>query len=87
MPTPYQKSQFQEALIEQAKYMYKTGDTGLNSGFDQEHNTFTDLDKLEQITVGRDALRILVDAGMFNLTVNTNIFISLLNKQTWKNPI
>ena len=66
---PRQLAAFQEALVEQAKYMFYNGDTGINSGFNQEQNDIIDPDKMEDIAVSREAIRALVDAGMFNLTV------------------
>jgi hypothetical protein len=60
---------FQLALIEQAKYMFKNGDIGLDSGYNPETLQIADSQTLETLRVSNTTVELLSNAGLFNLTV------------------
>lgn len=66
---PRQLLNFQYALIEQAKYMLKNGDIGLDSGYNPETLQTADSQALEMLRVGNTVIEFLSNAGLFNLTV------------------
>lgn len=66
---PRQLRFFKFALAEQAKYMIINGDLGLDSGYDQEKQTFADQATISNLRVGDTVIEFLSEAGLFNLTV------------------
>lgn len=60
---------WQYALVEQAKYMFKNGDLGLDSGYDPERGVVADSTTLNTLRVGNTVIDFLSQAGLFNLTV------------------
>ena len=64
-----QHDSFKEAILLQAMYLYKNGDLGMESGYDQEKGVVTERSKLTTLTVAQDAIDALANAGLFNLTI------------------
>ena len=67
--TPYQLNQFKLAILTQAKYVYKNGDIGLDSGYDPEKGKIISADELAAIEVCQAAIDYLSNAGIFNLVM------------------
>ena len=65
----YQLEQFKKAILTQAKYMYKNGDLGLDSGYDPERGKIIEQIELNAISVCQAAINFLANAGLFNLVM------------------
>lgn len=61
----YQKEKFKLALLEQAYYVFKNGDISSDSGYDTENGIIANKDDLKDITISRNAIDILIDAGIW----------------------
>lgn len=64
--TPFQLQEFRAALLEQAMYMWRNGDIGMDSGYDMEKGKIANRSDLKYIAVCQPALDALIKAGMFN---------------------
>ena len=64
-----QLSAFKEAIILQAMYVYKNGDLGMDSGYDTERGMVAKRSDLVELSVCQDAIDILSNAGLWNLTM------------------
>lgn len=78
--TDYQLEHFQNALIEQAMYIYRNSDLALDSGYDTEKGFVGGAEKLKTIEICEPCLRELKLAGLYNLTVtNRNRYTRILH--------
>jgi len=64
--TPFQMEQFKLALLYQARYRVKTGDTGMDSGYDMERGVIADKKTLNTIKVSDTVIEYLKRAGLWN---------------------
>lgn len=64
--TPYQLNQFKLALLEQAMYMWKNGDLGMDSGYDPERGKIVDRNDLTVLSICEPALNCIKNAGLYN---------------------
>lgn len=64
--TPFQLEQMKYAVIEQAMYMWRNGDIGMESGFDQEKGKIIGRGDLNYLEVSQPTLNCLKLAGLFN---------------------
>lgn len=91
--TPYQLEKFRFALLEQAMYMWRNGDLGQDSGYDQEKGIIVSADTLEEISVCKPALNYIVVSGIYNqkiqnrrryMTGDAFGYIEKTNKETFR---
>lgn len=64
--TEFQLEQFKIALLYQAKYRLKNGDTGLDSGYDMETGIIAQKKDLNTIKVSDTVIEYLKRAGIWN---------------------
>lgn len=62
----YQVECFQEAILEQAMYVYKNSDIALDSGYDPDKGKVADQDFLSSIEICRPAINNIKKAGLYN---------------------
>ena len=60
---------FKCAILEQAMYVFKNGDIGLDSGYDPEKGVIADSDTLSSLRISQVAIDFLSNAGLFNLSM------------------
>ena len=66
---PKQKMLFQLAILEQAMYRFKSGDIGLDSGYDPEKGPVANRGYLNRIRVSQTAIDYLSNAGLYNMII------------------
>ena len=64
-----QYQNFQLAILEQALYMLKNGDIGLDSGYNPEQGIIAQRGQLNRLRVSQTAIDYLSNAGLYNLVV------------------
>jgi len=75
--SPFQKENFQYAIMEQVQYMWKNGDIALDPGYNQERGIVADTHALQELTVCQPCIDFLTLAGLFNLKItNRKRFMS-----------
>lgn len=77
--TDFQLEHFQNALIEQAMYVYRNSDLALDSGFDTEKGLVNGGEKIQSLEICQPCIRELKLAGLYNLNVtNRNRYTRIL---------
>ena len=64
--TDFQREQMKYAVLEQAMYMWRNGDLGMDSGYDQERGKVMGRGDLNYLEICQPALNCLKLAGIFN---------------------
>lgn len=64
-----QLESLKEAILIQAKYMFKNGDLGLDSGYDQERGKVVEQAELNAISVSQAAIDVLISGGLFSMVM------------------
>lgn len=62
----FQKEKYQLALLEQAKYMFKNGDIGGDSGYDQDSGVIASRSEIKEIMISTRTEMYLKLAGLCN---------------------
>lgn len=61
-----QKDYWRKALLEQAMYVFRNGDIGQDSGYDQEKGVIAPSENLQSIEICRPCINFLKCAGLYN---------------------
>lgn len=70
--TEYQLEHFQIALLEQAMYIYRNSDLGLDSGYDPDKGFVAEPDKIKKVEICEPTIRELKLGGLFNLNIDNH---------------
>lgn len=68
-----QLENFKKAILTQAKYIFRNGDLGIDSGYDAEKGKIVSRADLVELEVCQAAINYLSNAGLFNLKLKNRV--------------